>query len=84
MSKKHEETKMFGKYAQMSEEDIRRGGRGGGGPRGGGPMGGRLFGEKPKDSKKTLGRIVKYLGSSKKYLVILSIQDINIIIYLVK
>lgn len=73
MSKKHEE-KMFGKYAQMSEEDIRRGGRGGHGPRGGGgPMGGRLFGEKPKDSKKTLGRIIKYLGTSKKYLAILII-----------
>ncbi len=66
------EEKMFGKYAQMSEEDIRKGGGGRGpGRGGGGPMGGRLFGEKPKNSKQTLGRIVKYLGSNKKYLVIL-------------
>jgi ABC-type multidrug transport system fused ATPase/permease subunit len=73
MSKKLHEEKMFGKYAQMSEEDIRKGGGRGHGPGrgGGGPMGGRLFGEKPKDSKKTLGRVIKYLGSSKTYLVIL-------------
>lgn len=69
----HEE-KLFGKYAQMSEEDIRKGGgRGPGhGPRGGGgPMGGRLFGEKPKDRKGTLIRVMKYLGSNKAYLAIL-------------
>ena len=50
MSKKQTE-KMFGKYAQMSEEDIRKGGhhREPGGPGRGGPMGGRLFGEKPKN-----------------------------------
>lgn len=70
MSKKIQEEKMFGKYAQMSDEDIRKGGGRGPG-RGGGPMGGRLFGEKPKDSKKTLGRVIKYLGSSKTYLFIL-------------
>ena len=74
MSKKQTE-KMFGKYAQMSEEDIRKGGhhRGPGGPGRGGPMGGRLFGEKPKNTKKTLGRVLKYLGSNKTYLIILII-----------
>ena len=74
MSKKQTE-KMFGKYAQMSEEDIRKGGhhRGPGGPGRGGPMGGRLFGEKPKNTKKTLGRVLKYLGSNKAYLIILII-----------
>ena len=66
------EEKMFGKYAQMTEEDIRKGGGGRGpGRGGGGPMGGRLFGEKPKNSKQTLGRIIKYLGSNKRYLIIL-------------
>ncbi len=67
------EEKMFGKYAQLSEEDIRKGGGNHRGPGrgGGGPMGGRLFGEKPKDSKKTLLRVLKYLGSNKVYLFIL-------------
>ena len=73
MSKHLKEEKMFGKYAQLSEDDIRKGGkRGPGGPGrgpGGGPMGGRLFGEKPKNSKKTLGRILKYLGSNKTFLI---------------
>ena len=68
------EEKLFGKYAQMSEEDIRRGGNRGPGPRGGGgPMGGRLFAEKPKDRKGTLLRIMKYLGSNKTYLAVLLI-----------
>ena len=75
MSKHLKEEKMFGKYAQLSEDDIRKGGkRGPGGPGrgpGGGPMGGRLFGEKPKNSKKTLGRILKYLGSNKTLLILL-------------
>ena len=64
---------MFGKYAQLSEEDIRKGGGNHRGPGrgGGGPMGGRLFGEKPKDTKKTLLRVLKYLGSNKVYLFIL-------------
>ena len=68
------EEKMFGKYAQLSEEDIRKGGgnhRGPGRGGGGGPMGGRLFGEKPKDTKKTLLRVLKYLGANKAYLFIL-------------
>lgn len=70
------EKELFGKYAQMSDEDIRKGGQKnpGQGPRGGGgPMSGRLFAEKPKDSKGTLVRIMKYLGSNKTYLAILLI-----------
>ena len=75
MSKKNvkqiPEEKLFGKYAQMSEEDIRKGGNRGGHGRGGGPMGGRLFAEKPKDRKGTLLRVMKYLGSNKTYLAVL-------------
>lgn len=48
------------------------GGPGGPGRRGpgggGGPMGSRLTGEKPKDMKKTLRRLIQYIGSSKNLL----------------
>ena len=33
--------------------------------RGGGPMGARVNGEKPKNMKRTLGRLLKYIGKSK-------------------
>ena len=36
------------------------------GPGSGGPMQSRVFGEKPKDIKKTLRRLIKYIGSSKR------------------
>ena len=39
-------------------------GRGGHG-RGGGPMGARMNGEKPKQLKRTLGRLFRYIGKSK-------------------
>lgn len=35
------------------------------GPGSGGPMQSRVFGEKPKNIKKTLKRLIKYIGSSK-------------------
>ena len=44
----------------MSDLELMRS-RGGRGPR---PM----FGEKPKNRKQTLGRLVKYLSFNKKYL----------------
>ena len=37
----------------------------GGGPGGGGPMGGRVNVEKPKNTKATIGRLIKYIGKSK-------------------
>ncbi len=40
-------------------------GRGGPGGRGGGPMGARMNGEKPKQLKRTLGRLFRYIGKSK-------------------
>ncbi len=39
--------------------------RPGHGPGRGGPMGGRVNGEKPKDAKKTFGKLVVYIGKSK-------------------
>ena len=51
-----------------------RGGPGGPrrGPGGGrGPMGARMMAEKPKDMKRTLIRLVKYIGSSKNLLFML-------------
>lgn len=39
--------------------------RPGHGPGRGGPMGGRVNGEKPKDVKKTFGKLVVYIGKSK-------------------
>lgn len=46
----------------------RPGGGQGRGPGSGGPMGSRVFGEKPKDIKKTLKRLIKYIGSNKHLL----------------
>ncbi len=40
--------------------NIRRGG-----PGGGGPMGARMRAEKPKNTRKTLSRLLKYIGKSK-------------------
>ena len=40
-------------------------GRGGPGGRGGGMMGARMNGEKPKQLKRTLGRLFRYIGKSK-------------------
>lgn len=48
---------------------IRIGGRGG--PGGGGPMGARMNKEKPKNTKKTLKRLLGYIGSSKLLLICL-------------
>ena len=36
-----------------------------GGPRPGGPMGARVNREKPKNLRRTLGRLLKYIGKSK-------------------
>lgn len=46
--------------------NMRPGGPGGpGGPGRGGPMSGRVGGEKPKNTKATIGRVIKYIGKSK-------------------
>ena len=48
--------------------NMRPGGPGGPGGPGhghGGPMAGRVGGEKPKNAKATIGRIIKYIGKSK-------------------
>lgn len=50
--------------------NMRPGGHGapgghGGGPGRGGPMAGRVGGEKPKNTKATVGRVIKYIGKSK-------------------
>lgn len=37
----------------------------------GGPMGGRMNAEKPKNTKKTLGRLLKYIGANKIVLIAL-------------
>ena len=37
--------------------------------RGGGPMGARMNAEKPKDGKKTILRLLSYLGRNKKILI---------------
>ena len=42
---------------------------GGPGGRGGVPMRGRMNAEKPKSAKKTLGRLLRYIGSSKATLI---------------
>ena len=43
-----------------------------GGPGGGrGPMGARVNGEKPKNAKKTLVRLLKYIGKSKALIIVL-------------
>lgn len=39
--------------------------------RGGGPMGARMNAEKPKNTKKTLGRLLRYIGKSGVLLVVL-------------
>lgn len=39
------------------------------GRRGGGPMAGRMHAEKPKNAGRTLGRLLKYIGSSKGILI---------------
>ncbi len=46
-------------------------GRGPGGGRPGGPMGARVNKEKPKNVKKTLGRLLKYIGKSKMLIILL-------------
>lgn len=66
------EEKLFGKYATVKDEEIRKGrnnhmGR----PGGPGGMRGRLFGEKPKNTKDTLKRILSYLGRNKTYMFLL-------------
>lgn len=47
--------------------------RPGGGPSGrpGGPMGARVNAEKPKNAKKTLGRLLRYVGRSRALIVLL-------------
>lgn len=60
-----------GKYSKLSDREIfsKTGRRG--------PSGGMLqFKEKPKEFKKTIGRIFKYLGTNKRYLLILFIAVI--------
>ncbi len=49
-----------------------------GGPGGRGPMGARLNKEKPKNLKKTLGRLLKYIGKSK--LLIFALIGITLIV----
>ena len=44
-------------------------GRGGPGGRPGGPMGARMNGEKPKQLKRTLGRLFRYIGKSRLMLI---------------
>ena len=39
--------------------------------RGGGPMGARVNGEKPKNMKRTLGRLLRYIGKSKMLVIAL-------------
>lgn len=52
--------------------NMRPGGRGGsGGGSGGGPMGARMSAEKPKNFFKTLTRLLKYIGKSRKSLILL-------------
>lgn len=46
-------------------------GRGPGGGRPGGPMGARVNKEKPKNVKKTLARLFKYIGKSKMLIILL-------------
>lgn len=54
---------------QKNQASIASGMRPGGrGPGGGGPMGGRLHVEKPKNMKKTIGRIIRYIGKSRMIL----------------
>ena len=43
------------------------------GPGGQGPMGARVNGEKPRNLKKTLGRLLKYIGKSRALIIILII-----------
>ena len=64
------------------------GGMGGpGGPRGGGPRGGRGpggMGGKPKDAKKTIGRLLKYVGKYKALLfVVLFFMMLNTVFSLI-
>lgn len=47
------------------------GGRPGGGPGGGGPMAGRVNVQKPKNVKKTLSRLLRYIGKSRALLIAL-------------
>ena len=49
-----------------------------GGPGGRGPMGARLHKEKPKNIKKTLGRLIKYIGKSK--LLIFALIGITLVV----
>lgn len=48
---------------------IGRDGRPGGGPGRGGPMAGRMAVQKPKNTKKTIIRLVKYIGKSRATLI---------------
>jgi len=59
--------------SQRNQTPPRMGGRPGPGPgRGpGGPMGARVFGEKPKATKKTLARLMRYIGKSRNILFLL-------------
>lgn len=56
--------------------NIRPGGPGG--PGGRGPMGARINKEKPKNLKKTLGRLLKYIGKSK--LLIIALIAITLVV----
>ncbi|OQA68788.1 MAG: putative ABC transporter ATP-binding protein [Firmicutes bacterium ADurb.Bin262] len=47
------------------------GGRPGGGPGGGGPMAGRVNVQKPKNVKRTLSRLLRYIGKSRTLLIML-------------
>lgn len=61
--RKELEQKVLDKYSnKMSNRELMN-------TRGHGPHGGRMFGEKAKDRKGTLKRLIKYLSFNKKYLV---------------
>ncbi len=61
------------KDEELKQLDMqRRGGQGRpGGPGGRGPRGGPMFKEKPKNTKKTVKRLLKYIGSGKYILILL-------------
>ena len=56
---------------KRSEINMPPMGRGPGGGRPGGPMGARVNREKPKNAKKSLGRLLRYIGKSKALIILL-------------
>ncbi len=61
------------KDEELKQLDMQRGGNQGrpGGPGGRGPRGGPMFREKPKNTKKTVKRLLQYIGSGKYILILL-------------